>query len=80
MGTPHRGSNVANWTNYFAGLLRLANGEKATNIELLDALKPNSRVLSQISESFVERATALNIYSFYELEKYWGSLVRVSFL
>jgi hypothetical protein len=44
----------------------------STNAKLIQDLKERSGVLSQISASFVERGGKLDIFSFYETDKFPG--------
>lgn len=65
MGTPHRGSDVANWTKILG---RIANVPLLGSIrtDLLQDLQPKSEVLMTISSDFVHRGAALSIFSIYE--------------
>jgi len=69
MGTPHRGSDVAFWTDFLARALHIAQFGAGTNKNLVSSLKKNSRLLSDISDQFVERSANLQIRTFYEMEK-----------
>ncbi|KAK9774282.1 putative Ankyrin repeat protein [Seiridium cardinale] len=77
MGTPHRGSGLAQWGSILGSMLRAASVGNSTNSQLTKDLEENSRVLSVISESFIDRGQDLKIYSFYETEKldYLNTLV-----
>ena len=79
MGTPHRGSDVAYWTDVVARALHILQLGMGTNGNLLLALKKNSPILSKISQEFVERATGLQIRTFYEVEvlDYMNCLVEL---
>ena len=65
MGTPHRGSDIANWSKILG---RLANIPMLGNIrtDLLKDLQPKSELLMTISSDFVERGAGLSIFSIYE--------------
>ena len=65
MGTPHRGSDVANWSKILG---RLANIPMLGSIrtDLLEDLQPKSELLMTISSDFVERGASLSIFSIYE--------------
>ena len=70
-GVPHRGSNIALWSN---ALARLANiplfGGLRT--DLLSDLSPKSILLGNIHDQFIERGKHLQIFSFYERKKIPG--------
>jgi hypothetical protein len=76
-GTPHRGSGVAKWGNIFANIIATTSQGTSTNTKLTKDLKEKSEVLSNISMSFIERGTNLNIFSFYETQKFPGMNCRV---
>ncbi|RDW70414.1 hypothetical protein BP5796_08811 [Coleophoma crateriformis] len=76
-GTPHRGSAVASWGNIFANIAKTASLGTSTNAMLTRDLKERSGVLSQISTSFVERGGKLDIFSFYETDKFPGMSCRI---
>lgn len=65
MGTPHRGSDAANWSKILG---RVANIPLLGSIrtDLLEDLKPKSELLMTISSDFVERGAGLSIFSIYE--------------
>ncbi len=65
MGTPHRGSDVANWSKILG---QIANVPLLGNIrtDLLEDLRPKSELLMTISSDFVERGAGLSIFSIYE--------------
>ncbi|KAM5344762.1 hypothetical protein ACJ41O_010624 [Fusarium nematophilum] len=67
LATPHRGSAYANWARILARILKYAGRRMKT--QLSKDLEPKSRVLEQISRSFVERTEAMTIVSFYETSK-----------
>ncbi|OBT89651.1 hypothetical protein VE02_01795 [Pseudogymnoascus sp. 03VT05] len=66
MGTPHLGSEHANWASFFANLLEVTIGP-TTNTALLASLKIKAPALIEICHQFPERASKLKILSFYEL-------------
>lgn len=65
MGTPHRGSDIANWSKIIG---HIANIPLLGSIrtDLLEDLRPKSELLMTISSDFVERGAGLSIFSFYE--------------
>jgi hypothetical protein len=69
LGTPHRGSGLANWATTFGTLLRAVSGGRSTNTQLSKDLEKNSRVLELISESFLQRIKGCKICSCYETDK-----------
>lgn len=64
-GTPHRGSDIANWSKILG---RLANIPMLGSIrtDLLEDLQPKSELLMTISSDFVERGAGFSIFSIYE--------------
>jgi hypothetical protein len=77
-GTPHKGADLASWSVTLGNILRAASLGTSTNVQLAKDLEGNSRVLAQISRSFVERGKELKIFSFYELDKMDNLNCRVS--
>ena len=69
MGTPHGGASAASWADYAARALQALQLGTATNRKLLSGLERNSKVLWQVSQQFVERASTLQIKTFYETRK-----------
>lgn len=65
MGTPHRGADVAYWSNMLG---KIANGilPGSLRTNLLEDLEPKSKTLGEICSQFVERGKRLQIFSFYE--------------
>jgi acetylornithine/succinyldiaminopimelate/putrescine aminotransferase len=64
---------MLNWLAKIAKVASLGH----TNSQLVEALKSQGNDLLEISESFVERGEYLDkIYSFFEQEKLYGSIVR----
>jgi hypothetical protein len=67
LGTPHRGSQLANWTTFSRDIIDIAPfGKSVVRKTLLHDLETKSGVLKAISESFQHRAMNLKIASFYE--------------
>lgn len=69
LGVPHRGSDIAWWAGFAAKLLRNASIGTSTNVALLSDLERGSATLANISSQFIDRASNLIIYTFYETEK-----------
>ncbi|KAI1741319.1 hypothetical protein F4680DRAFT_447227 [Xylaria scruposa] len=76
-GTPHRGSNMASLGNVLGAVLKAASFGINTNSQLLKDLERGSRVLDDITTTFINRKYAFQICSFYETEKmdFMNSLV-----
>ncbi|KAH8649154.1 hypothetical protein BX600DRAFT_110749 [Xylariales sp. PMI_506] len=68
-GTPHRGSSFANWGSVLANIASAASLGTRTNQTLSRDLQSNSVVLQEINMSFIERAKALQIFTFYETDR-----------
>ncbi|KAF4971464.1 hypothetical protein FSARC_1692 [Fusarium sarcochroum] len=68
-GTPHRGSDLANWGTMLSAILKAGSFGTSTNTQLSKDLMPDSRDLERISRSFVALSSTLKVYSFYETEK-----------
>lgn len=49
MGTPHCGSQLANWAKAFTSVAKLVKG---TNNALVNVLRPQSEVLARIQQEF----------------------------
>ncbi|KAI9761776.1 MAG: hypothetical protein M1835_008116, partial [Candelina submexicana] len=49
LGTPHCGSELANWASIFGSIAKVV---RTTNTSLLDVLKPESEVLARIQQEF----------------------------
>jgi hypothetical protein len=76
LGTPHAGSDIASTISLLAKMAKVASLGN-TNSQLVEALKSQGNDLLEISESFIERGGCLGkIYSFFEQEKLFGSIVR----
>ena len=69
LGTPHRGSNSAYWASFVARALQVVQFGVGTNSTLLRDLQSSSKVLSDISQQWLERSTPLSIRTFYETDK-----------
>ncbi|KAH7204891.1 ankyrin repeat-containing domain protein [Fusarium redolens] len=76
MGTPHRGSSVADWGSILAGIARIMFLKPKR--QLLDDLRSNSRTLSDISEDFLKIVSRYSIKSFYEENKMKNLVMVVS--
>lgn len=58
LGTPHCGSNLANWASICG---KMVNMVKVTNSSLLNLLKPESEVLARIQQEFHSTLRARSI-------------------
>ena len=76
LAVPHRGSGFAQWVTIAANVLRAGTAGVSTNTAVLAELGNDSTTLTDISNQFIDRAKDLKIYTFYELEKISGVLVR----
>ncbi|KAI1660262.1 hypothetical protein F4813DRAFT_401203 [Daldinia decipiens] len=76
-GTPHQGSEAANWAKILASILNAVSFNSNMNSILLESLQAQSEVLFEISESFVDRCEGLKIVSFYETHKLPGTSIVV---
>lgn len=75
MGTPHRGSGLADWGSILAGIAKIMF--LSPKKQLLDDLKSNSKALSEISEDFIKIVSRYGVKSFYEENKLGGfAIVR----
>lgn len=73
-GVPHRGADVAYWANFAANVLSASH--LGANPNFVKTLQKNSRAFADISQQFIERAAHLKkIYTFYELDKLYNTLV-----
>ncbi|PWW73473.1 hypothetical protein C7212DRAFT_220039, partial [Tuber magnatum] len=68
MGTPHRGSTIADWTKMFASIVDSVLVGTRMRSDLLKDLQTNSRALQEITSSFKYRTSGLQFVSFYEQE------------
>ena len=68
MGTPHRGSTIADWTRMFASIVDSVLIGTRMRSDLLKDLRTNSRALQEITSSFKYRTSGLQIVTFYEQE------------
>lgn len=73
LGTPHRGSSTATQAKLFGDIINVAwsaSGgrlfSQGINTTFLRDLRPNSSELIAIADSFTQRASALQIVTFYE--------------
>jgi len=80
-GTPHRGSDLADWAKMFGNIISIASFGTRTNKRLIKELQGTSEVLSNISRSFVCRGNKddLKIFSYYETERMPNLNCKVSF-
>jgi triacylglycerol esterase/lipase EstA (alpha/beta hydrolase family) len=79
MGTPHRGSDVASWASTVSSIAMLGRGVRR---DLLNSLKQDSGVLSDISSQFIHRTVGLSILTFTEqqVEAPLRTLVRLCYI
>jgi len=70
MGTPHRGSNLADWGSMLSRLAKVAF--LSPKKEFLDNTKKNGKGLIELSEDFVNIASRYSFKSFYEENKVKG--------
>ncbi|KAK4888605.1 hypothetical protein LTR27_012500 [Elasticomyces elasticus] len=75
MGVPHAGAGIARLGALFSKLLQMATAGRTTNSDLVSFLKKGSKPLSDISGQAIHRLSALQVYSFYELETYYGEVI-----
>lgn len=68
MGTPHRGSDLVNWTSLLRNIVTLVSGTQLLRTDLVRELSTQSRTLMEISKQFLPRSTELSIMSFIELQ------------
>jgi hypothetical protein len=80
MGTPHLGTNAADWPSMLAGLIKVSTFGTSTNTPLLDELRQNSQILTKICRQFTGRISGLKILTFYETLKCKGLNQLVSIL
>ena len=79
LAVPHKGSGTAWWGNFAANALKGASIGLSTNTALVADLKKNSSALTDIQKQSIERIKHLNMYTFYEMLKVHGVLVRTRF-
>jgi hypothetical protein len=72
MGTPHRGSNTADLGSIGARVLEVASLGRSTNTEIIKQLRQGTKVLQEISTSFVAVASDLQIWTFVESDRMGG--------
>jgi hypothetical protein len=75
MGTPHRGSRIANQAGILSRIINAATFGSAVRADLLNVLRLASRELEQISQLSVPLLKDLSIVSFYEQKPLGPSLV-----
>lgn len=71
LGTPHRGSNFANWGSLCTGFL---SNVKEMNEAIINLLRPESEVLFQLRDSFIklvirraeEKSNKLRVHCYFE--------------
>uniref|UniRef100_A0A0B7JPH5 Uncharacterized protein n=1 Tax=Bionectria ochroleuca TaxID=29856 RepID=A0A0B7JPH5_BIOOC len=68
LGTPHRGSDIATWAKMLGKVSNLFISD-SVRIGLLNDLEPQSRVLKDIEDQFLQRTVGLQIFTFYERVK-----------
>jgi hypothetical protein len=67
LGTPHRGSDLTSFVATVANILKA--GGKRVNVDILELLKPNNRVLVEVEDSFgiwLRNKGSFNLTCFYE--------------
>jgi hypothetical protein len=70
LGTPHRGSKVANWGKLLASIAKVAF--LSPKREFLETLSENSKELGDLAEDFVKIAAKYSFKSFYEENRLLG--------
>ncbi|KAF5010114.1 hypothetical protein FDECE_3700 [Fusarium decemcellulare] len=68
MGTPHQGSNIADWTSFLTNSIQIVSGNRIVRNDLLRDLRTHSSTLLEISKSFLPRSSNLVIMSFVETQ------------
>ncbi|SPO06587.1 uncharacterized protein DNG_09277 [Cephalotrichum gorgonifer] len=68
-GTPHRGSQFASVATVLGSIIKAVSLGANTNTQLSKDLEPDSRVLEQVSDGFVDKAKNLRIFTYYETQK-----------
>ncbi|KAL7270772.1 hypothetical protein RUND412_006510 [Rhizina undulata] len=66
MGTPHKGSSVADLGNILSGIVNTVTLTRLVRKSLLKDPQSNARTLNEISNQFIPRAEGLKIISVYE--------------
>jgi hypothetical protein len=72
MGTPHFGTDIADWPSIFASLFSASTFGTITNTPLLSGLRQNSELLTKVCRQFTGRVSSLKILTFYETLKCKG--------
>ena len=65
MGTPHFGSDLANWTRVLRNIGNFCMAG-SVRIDLLNGLESKSAELAELSMQFIDRGNAIKIVSVYE--------------
>ena len=65
MGTPHFGSDLANWTRVLRNIGNFCTAG-SVRIDLLKGLESKSAELAELSMQFIDRGNAIKIVSVYE--------------
>ncbi|CAH0048541.1 unnamed protein product [Clonostachys solani] len=68
LGTPHRGSDIATWAKMLGKISNLFVSD-SVRIGLIKDLEPQSQVLKDIEDQFLQRTIGLRIFTFYERVK-----------
>ncbi|RYP47753.1 hypothetical protein DL768_006221 [Monosporascus sp. mg162] len=68
-GTPHRCSSLAHWGEMLSSVLEAGGLATSAKSQLMKHLEHGSRLLENISKSFIDHGEKLKIFSFYETEK-----------
>lgn len=80
LATPHNGSSIAACGSVLANMAQRISPLNPPRA-ILEALKKDSKVLSEITDDFVPRASSLHIVSFYEMRMtrigLWNTMVRL---
>lgn len=79
MGTPHRGADLASWGAMLSRLVNTLTLSSIIRTDLLRDLGTKSKCLQLISRQFVQRASIIQIISFYERKGTGTSSNLVSF-
>ncbi len=69
-GTPHRGATPAKWLSLVSGIAAIAFNKPQS--AFVEALKPNSKDLMDVSEDFRSIATRYALVSFVEQDVFDG--------
>jgi len=69
MGTPHRGSRAASWSDILADIVDISTFHSTVRRDLEKSLARNSTALFDIGEQFMDYAKELRLLSFYERKR-----------